>query len=236
MASDLTPGLTPFLLLSPRLVILPTPFALCHAEYLSMYTALHASADFCEMGFGPDWGPRQWTDAQVREVVQSEVTRSWLPRGVGDFAVGLRPDGGSADKSDVPRVVEGKDFEAMMAATTGKIEWCGYAGVRDATTTSMPAREPGDPVLPGWQEMVEIRYGVDPKFWGRGLAPEAAKAVMSWAASHRGVTRFIAETERPNARSGNILKKLGFSESGTNYWKEPMEIEWEMRVVPSNAS
>jgi len=50
---------------------------------------------------------------------------------------------------------------------------------------------------------------------------------MEWAVVERGVRRFIAETERDNSRSGRVLEKLGFTMSGTNYWKEPDEIEWE---------
>lgn len=59
-----------------------------------------------------------------------------------------------------------------------------------------------------------MRYGVAPSFWGKGIAPEAAKAIMAWAISQRGTTRFIAETEKANTRSAGVLRKLGFVESG----------------------
>jgi RimJ/RimL family protein N-acetyltransferase len=50
---------------------------------------------------------------------------------------------------------------------------------------------------------------------------------MQRAVSERGAKRFIAETERDNVRSGRVLEKLEFRLSGTNYWKEPSEVEWE---------
>jgi RimJ/RimL family protein N-acetyltransferase len=126
-------------------------------------------------------------------------------------------------------VVEGLDFVALMDCMT-PIEWVGYAGVRDATTTSLRKRDDDEALLPPWEEMVEIRYGVSPECWGRGIARGAAEAIMQWAASHKGVKRFIAETERANVRSGKVLEKMGFSLSGTNYWEEPSEVEWERRI------
>lgn len=54
---------------------------------------------------------------------------------------------------------------------------------------------------------------------------------MLWAEKERGVTRFIAETERANVASKKILRKLGFMElDGNEYWKDQDEIEWE-RIV-----
>jgi RimJ/RimL family protein N-acetyltransferase len=41
------------------------------------------------------------------------------------------------------------------------------------------------------------------------------------------VKRFIAETEKENARSGRVLEKMGFKKSGTGYWKDEDEVEWE---------
>ncbi|KAL4995498.1 hypothetical protein BDV10DRAFT_174627 [Aspergillus recurvatus] len=78
--------------------------------------------------------------------------------------------------------------------------------------------------------MVELRYGIEPEFWGQSMAREAAEAVIQWAIDERGVKRFIAETERGNSRSATVLQKLGFKLSGTDYWKEESEIEWELVV------
>ena len=50
---------------------------------------------------------------------------------------------------------------------------------------------------------------------------------MRRAVGERGVRRFITETERENVRSESVLEKLGFRRSGTDYLKEPSEVEWE---------
>jgi RimJ/RimL family protein N-acetyltransferase len=232
-------NLSLFTLLTDRLVIVPTPIAIQFNAYVHLYGGLHASEAFCEMAFGPHFPAQNWSDEETREVILTrDIERGWKKRGLGDFAVARRATGAGSgvysgdggrklDKDGLMRIVEGSpDLRELENA-----EWVGYAGVRDATTTSMPDPEEGDEPLPSWQEMVELRYGVHGDYWGKGIAGEAARAVMQWAASERGVRRFIAETEKTNVRSGKVLQKMGFRESGTEYWKEPSEVEWEKVVV-----
>lgn len=241
---------SPFLLLTPRLILLPTPSAISVAAYRKMYQHLHTLQIFCEMGFGSRFKLRtDWDDERWQAAIEKEVTRSWKFRGMGDMAVGIW--GGSRDgkgrilpsgrQEEELRIVEGKAWEDLVADESfwETVKWVGYAGVRDATTTSIPEREADDPPLPAWQEMVELRYGVTPTHWGKGIAPEAARAIMSWAVVERGVKRFIAETEKANSRSGSVLERMGFVASDTEYWKEPLEMEWErvitLEKVPVNA-
>ncbi|OGM50900.1 hypothetical protein ABOM_000695 [Aspergillus bombycis] len=222
----------PFVILTPRLIVLPTPQAVASSSYRRLYASLHADKAFCEMGFGVHFPPRQWSDDETRDVIQTrDITRCWEVRGMGDFAVGLRPPeislGSSSNDIDI---LKGDVLEALSGLSIknlNDITWVGYAGVRDGTTTSIPPREADDLPLPPWNEMVEIRYGVSPTHWGHGIAKEAAEAVMHWAVKACGVTRFIAETERPNKRSAGALEKLGFTRSDTNYWKQPSQLEWE---------
>lgn len=220
-----------FVILTPRLIVLPTPRAISLISYRRLYASLHADIDFCEMAFGVHFPPRQWSDDETCDVIQArDIMRCWKVRGMGDFAVGLRPAEISMESSNDIEILKGDDFEGnsrLNIHDLNDIIWVGYAGVRDGTTTSIPPREADDPPLPPWNEMVEIRYGVSPMHWGNGIAKEAAEAVMHWAVKARGVTRFIAETERPNKRSARALEKLGFTLSGTNYWKQPSEVEWE---------
>ncbi|KAJ5095073.1 hypothetical protein N7532_007364 [Penicillium argentinense] len=222
----------PFAITTRRLVIVPTPIAISLESYRALYAALHADVGFCEMGFGPDFPVKNWTDEETYEVIAArDIGRSWEKYAIGDFAVGLHS--GSKQGISGSSMLEGKGFEELAGEDLqyfSDINWVGYAGIRDARTTSLPPREAGDPPLPPWQEMVELRYGVSPKVWGKGMAKEAAEAVMKWAIEKRGVRRFIAETERDNVRSARLLQKLGFVASGTDYWKEPNELEWELVV------
>lgn len=198
------------------------------------------------MAFGEHFPARNWSDDETREVIETrDIKRSWERYGLGDFAVGLRGELAlSENNNDLDQnfaqgdsssilVLKGDKFELLAGRDYkcfNEVEWVGYAGVRDATTTSLPSREAEEPSLPPWYEMVEIRYGFSPEFWGRGIAKEASEAVIQWSIKERGVKRFIAETERDNQRSARLLQKLGFALSGTNYWKEPSEVEWELVV------
>jgi RimJ/RimL family protein N-acetyltransferase len=224
---------TPFLLLTANLVLVPTPLAISIPAYRALYANVHADPLFCEMGFGHHFRARIWSDEETRDVILTrDVARSWKERGIGDFAIGLRGkgDGESTLENDVARklgdegreirIVDGDGYERLVGKNThffDALEWVAYAGIRDATTTSMPERVPSNPELPPWQEMVEVRYGVVPEHWGKGIAKTTVDTVMQWAVCEREVKRFIAETERENARSGRVLEKMGFKLSGTNY-------------------
>ncbi|KAJ5447501.1 Acyl-CoA N-acyltransferase [Penicillium cf. griseofulvum] len=236
MASDNGPSFEQFAILTPRFIIVPTTTAVSFNSYRALYSGLHANVDFCQMGFGHHFPARTWSDEETRNQIQTrDIERCWQKRGLGDFAVGLRgpstfeSDNQSTENGDVA-LLKGNDYVRIAGPNNIHLaasEWVGYAGLRDATTTSMPPREAGDPALPSWVEMIELRYGVSPKFWGQGIVQEASKAIMRWAVEERGVKRFIAETERENSRSAKVLQKLGFTLSDTNYWKEPSELEWE---------
>lgn len=228
---------TTFALLTRDLILIPTPLAISSGSYLSLYASLHANTAFCEMAFGPHFPAREWSIDETREVVQTrDIERCWKRRGMGDFAVGRRPENLALRKTE-----DEVEFEILGGLDVKKIEeqldsleWIGYAGVRDATTTSLPERTESDPPWPHYLEMVELRYGVAPAYWGKGVARQAADAVMGWAVEERGVRRFIAETEKANVRSGRVLEKMGFRRlEGVGYWQEESEDEWERVVVGS---
>jgi len=69
-------------------------------------------------------------------------------------------------------------------------------------------REPGDP---------ELMYGLAPEWWGRGLATEAARAVLAYAFSALDCARVTAATDVPNVASARVMERLGmrFTHRGT---------------------
>ena len=75
--------------------------------------------------------------------------------------------------------------------------------------------------------MVEIGYGIDEAYWGRGYATEAVIEAVKWASEQKGVTRIEAETDPDNAASQRVLQKAGFlplgvmGEEGPRFlWRE----------------
>jgi len=236
---------SPFLLITPRLIILPTPSALHVRQYRDLYAHLHSLTEFCEMGFGDTYPARYWDEEARYKEIEREIKKNWNSIGLGDMAVGFIPKNVrinilqigrkvSAFDNDAAevRIMEGEDYKTFVdnGRLLGNIKWVGYTGIRDARN-GMPDPPDGEPPLPDWKELTEVRYGISPDYWDKGIATEATKAAMHWAVYERSVQRFIAETQKANSRSGAILKKLGFTESRTNYWQEPSYLEWEMRVV-----
>jgi len=60
----------------------------------------------------------------------------------------------------------------------------------------------------------ELGYHLRPQFWGQGLAPEAAGAVIDYAFGSLAVHGLFAGHPAENQRSGRVLLKLGFEYQG----------------------
>lgn len=56
----------------------------------------------------------------------------------------------------------------------------------------------------------ELGFHLKPKFWGRGLAPEAATAVIDYAFEKLGVKGLSAGHHPENVNSKKVLERLGF--------------------------
>ena len=62
---------------------------------------------------------------------------------------------------------------------------------------------------PGRDPEVEIVYSLEPEHWGRGLATEAARAVLDHAFGVLGLPRVVAEVDRANTASVRVAENLG---------------------------
>ena len=56
---------------------------------------------------------------------------------------------------------------------------------------------------------VELLYALLPAHWGRGLATEAARAVLDHAFAALPLTRILAGADPPNAASFAVMERLG---------------------------
>ncbi|KAH6880638.1 hypothetical protein B0T10DRAFT_495063 [Thelonectria olida] len=232
----------PLALITSNLILVPTPLSVSSSSYRALYAALHKDASFCEMGFGDHFPARAWTDQETYQTITGrDINVAWRNRGLGDFAVGLWSE--DVEKELVGKIGTGKEISApnfteklrrldmsetspsQLEAALNNIEWVGYAGIREGPEPDTASLESPVP----WEERVELRYGVSPDHWGKAIAFASAAAVMNWGAAERGVTKFIAETERANTRSGRVLERLGFVRlEEVKYWKEESQVEWEM--------
>ena len=59
---------------------------------------------------------------------------------------------------------------------------------------------------------VEMLFSIRPRFQQRGLATEAARAVLQTAFNRLGLERVVAKHDSQNAASGAVLRRLGMTE------------------------
>jgi RimJ/RimL family protein N-acetyltransferase len=97
-----------------------------------------------------------------------------------------------------------------------EVRRCGFAGPPDANG------------------MVEIAYGVDEEFRGRGYATETARGLSAYASADARVRVIRAHTSPTENASAHILRKCGFSRVGESVdhalgivWR------WEKGVEPA---
>ncbi len=63
-------------------------------------------------------------------------------------------------------------------------------------------------------EEIELLYGLLPEHWGRGLATEAARAVLQFGFEQVGLEVILAGADFDNAASLRCLERLGMSSAG----------------------
>jgi RimJ/RimL family protein N-acetyltransferase len=56
---------------------------------------------------------------------------------------------------------------------------------------------------------VELFYGADPAYWGRGLVTEAARAALRYGFGRAGLARVMAVTDKENRGSRRVMEKCG---------------------------
>ncbi len=56
---------------------------------------------------------------------------------------------------------------------------------------------------------VELYYGADPAYWGRGLVTEAARAALRYGFGRAGLERVMAVTDKENKGSRRVMEKCG---------------------------
>ncbi len=58
---------------------------------------------------------------------------------------------------------------------------------------------------------VQLIYGLAPAYWGQGLAPEAARAIIHYGFETLGFDEIIASTDTPNEASIRVMEKIGMT-------------------------
>ncbi len=64
------------------------------------------------------------------------------------------------------------------------------------------------------RKSAELGYWVGRRYWGHGVAPEAAGRLARWALANLGIERLVASALMENQRSQAVLRRIGFREVG----------------------
>ena len=80
---------------------------------------------------------------------------------------------------------------AMELKASGRL--VGYCGLRHLVPT----------------DEVELLYGADRAYWGRGLVTEAARASLRYGFGRVGLARVMAVTDKENLGSRRVMEKCG---------------------------
>src|SRR5579883_1889335 len=87
----------------------------------------------------------------------------------------------------------------------------------------------------GFPPDVEIGWRLLPEYWGRGLATEAAKAVMQYGFETFRFNRLISVTHHANRRSIRVMEKLGMTFEKSFTYKETQVVCYA-KTNPSGAA
>ncbi|HZO35137.1 MAG TPA: GNAT family N-acetyltransferase [Gaiellaceae bacterium] len=81
------------------------------------------------------------------------------------------------------------------------IEWAATGELIGRTGPAFHRAWPADP---------EVGWGLDPAWWGRGIATEAGSAAVAWAFGGLGFARVVSIATEANVASRRVMARLGF--------------------------
>lgn len=73
-----------------------------------------------------------------------------------------------------------------------------------------------------FQPAVEVGWRLDPAYWGRGYATEAASASLDFALGHLGLDEVVAFTAVGNLRSRQVMERLGMTHDPADDFDHPL--------------
>lgn len=85
--------------------------------------------------------------------------------------------------------------------------------------------------------VAEIGWIIHQKYWRKGFAYEAAKALIDYFSENLGITHFMAHCDAENIGSFKLMEKLGMVKTGENNGrknrsskKESLEYQYELKL------
>lgn len=76
---------------------------------------------------------------------------------------------------------------------------------------------------------VEVGWRLDKAYWGRGYAPEGARAALDHAFTRIGLDEVVSMTIPANRASQRVMQKLGMTRDPADDFDHPALPDWEHR-------
>lgn len=118
-----------------------------------------------------------------------------------------------AGRTDIEPLASPHEAAELLSFLAQRLEQ--DQGIRWAISLAGGDRLIGTAGFPGgdWSAgCAEIGYEVSPEQWGRGIATEAVRRLVTWAVREQGLRRIEANTNPTNEASMAVLRKSGFVE------------------------
>jgi RimJ/RimL family protein N-acetyltransferase len=126
------------------------------------------------------------------------------------------------------------DLKPQSRATAWRsfASFLGHWEIRGFGFFSVLEKETGDwvgrvgPWMPeGWPGL-ECGWGIAPEHWGKGYAPEAARAAIGWTFErYRDLPRIISLIDPANANSQAVARKVGETKTGETFRLETFTLD-----------
>ena len=123
------------------------------------------------------------------------------------------PEGKKSDREPDENVAESESIIRMF--------------IEEDETWALVLREEGRPIgsvglhKTREENVRELGYVLSEKYWGRGIMPEAAEAVLRFAFEELGLSKVTVGHFPFNMQSKRVIEKLGFSYTG--YFEKAFE-------------
>lgn len=123
---------------------------------------------------------------------------------------GVRPDGEIDAIVDREMARQERDGHCMWAIDLKDGALAGICGVRLSGYPDTPV-----------PDVLEIGWRVGERWWGRGIAREAAEASLAWAWANTDRAEVTAWTSAANTRSWGLMERLGMRRRGDLDFQHP---------------
>lgn len=127
-----------------------------------------------------------------------------------------------ASDGEVTRFLTWQAYSGVETAKAVLSDWTADYDKADNYNWAIELKEIGEVIgsitvvhITGNTGSAELGYCIGRSWWGSGIMPEAAKAVVRYLFGEVGFARISATHAKDNPKSGRVMQKIGMTYEGT---------------------